>query len=117
MAAQGTSESVADVSGLRAFRIIRITRTFSSSRRTFVFCRPCHTRPNSADAPSFWVQMEPMCLHNAGIVKAVRLMRIFRFVMALRMLVSSIVNTLKSLFWALVLLLGPMPALFRVLRA
>ena len=33
-------------------------------------------------------------------------MRIFRFVMALRMLVASIVNTLKSLFWALVLLLG-----------
>eukprot|EP00439_Symbiodinium_sp_Y106_P001418 s5220_g1.t1 len=39
------------------------------------------------------------------IVKAVRLMRIFRFVMALRMLVASIVNTLKSLFWALVLLI------------
>ncbi|OLP86979.1 Sodium channel protein type 8 subunit alpha [Symbiodinium microadriaticum] len=63
MASQQGAESVADMSGLRAFRIIRITR----------------------------------------IVKAVRLMRIFRFVMALRMLVGSIVNTLKSLFWALVL--------------
>lgn len=65
MASQQGAESVADMSGLRAFRIIRITR----------------------------------------IVKAVRLMRIFRFVMALRMLVGSIVNTLKSLFWALVLLI------------
>eukprot|EP00435_Cladocopium_sp_Y103_P005192 s4394_g1.t1 len=53
------------------------------------------------------------------IVKAVRLMRIFRFVMALRtletktmgpvkglewMLITSIMHTLKSLFWAMVLL-------------
>ena len=38
------------------------------------------------------------------IVKAVRLMRIFRFVMALRTLITSIFHTLKSLFWALILL-------------
>eukprot|EP00435_Cladocopium_sp_Y103_P034463 s1481_g8.t3 len=31
-------------------------------------------------------------------------MRIFRFVMALRMLITSIMHTLKSLFWAMVLL-------------
>jgi len=39
------------------------------------------------------------------IVKTVRLMRIFRFVLALRTLIHSIWHTLKSLFWALVLLL------------
>eukprot|EP00913_Durusdinium_trenchii_P016184 g15209.t1 len=39
------------------------------------------------------------------LLKTVRLMRIFRFVLALRMLVTSIFHTLKSLFWALVLLL------------
>ncbi|CAJ1405750.1 unnamed protein product [Effrenium voratum] len=38
------------------------------------------------------------------LFKTVRLMRVFRFVMALRTLVSSIFHTLKSLFWALVLL-------------
>ena len=38
------------------------------------------------------------------IVKAIRLMRIFRFVMALRTLITSIFHTLKSLFWALILL-------------
>lgn len=38
------------------------------------------------------------------IVKTVRLMRIFRFVLALRTLIHSIIHTLKSLFWALVLL-------------
>ncbi|CAE7883851.1 Cacna1e, partial [Symbiodinium necroappetens] len=38
------------------------------------------------------------------IVKAIRLMKIFRFVMALRTLVTSIFHTLKSLFWALILL-------------
>eukprot|EP00435_Cladocopium_sp_Y103_P043006 s66_g12.t1 len=38
------------------------------------------------------------------IVKTVRLMRIFRFVLALRTLIHSILHTLKSLFWALVLL-------------
>ena len=32
-------------------------------------------------------------------------MRIFRFIMALRTLVTSIFHTLKSLFWALILLL------------
>ncbi|CAK9032718.1 unnamed protein product [Durusdinium trenchii] len=39
------------------------------------------------------------------LVKAVRLVRILRFVMAFRMLISSILHTLKSLFWALMLLL------------
>ena len=38
------------------------------------------------------------------LVKAVRLVRILRFVMAFRMLIASILNTLKSLFWALMLL-------------
>lgn len=38
------------------------------------------------------------------LVKAVRLARIFRFVMAFRLLISSILHTLKSLFWALMLL-------------
>ena len=38
------------------------------------------------------------------VVKAIRLMKIFRFVMALRTLVTSIFHTLKSLFWALILL-------------
>jgi len=38
------------------------------------------------------------------IVKTVRLMRVFRFVLALRTLIHSIIHTLKSLFWALVLL-------------
>ena len=43
-------------------------------------------------------------LRLARIVKAVRLMRVFRFVRALRTLISSIFHTLKSLFWALVLM-------------
>mmetsp|Transcript_55225 Transcript_55225/g.128837 ORF Transcript_55225/g.128837 Transcript_55225/m.128837 type:complete len:645 (-) Transcript_55225:179-2113(-) len=43
-------------------------------------------------------------LRLARIVKAVRLMRVFRFVRALRTLITSIFHTLKSLFWALVLL-------------
>lgn len=38
------------------------------------------------------------------VVKAVRLMRVFRFVMAFRTLITSILYTLKSLFWALMLL-------------
>eukprot|EP00913_Durusdinium_trenchii_P001885 g1744.t1 len=58
------------------------------------------------------------------IVKAVRLMRIFRFIMALRngvrgsdpMLITSIMHTLKSLFWAMVLLVLIMYA-FAVLLA
>ncbi|CAE7317370.1 Cacna1h, partial [Symbiodinium pilosum] len=37
-------------------------------------------------------------------MKAVRLMRVFRFVMAFRTLITSILYTLKSLFWALMLL-------------
>jgi len=43
-------------------------------------------------------------LRVARIAKAVRLMKIFRFVTALRTLVTSIFHTLKSLFWALMLL-------------
>lgn len=43
-------------------------------------------------------------LRLARIVKAVRLMRVFRFVRALRTLISSIFHTLKSLFWALMLM-------------
>ena len=43
-------------------------------------------------------------LRLARIVKAVRLMRVFRFVRALRTLITSIFHTLKSLFWALVLM-------------
>lgn len=39
------------------------------------------------------------------VVKAVRLMRVFRFVMAFRTLITSILYTLKSLFWALMLLI------------
>lgn len=50
------------------------------------------------------------------IVKAIRLMRIVRFVSALRTLVSSIVHTLKALFWALVLL-GFIVYVFAVLFA
>eukprot|EP00439_Symbiodinium_sp_Y106_P033385 s2882_g4.t1 len=38
------------------------------------------------------------------IVKVVRLMRVFRFVQAFRTLIASIADTLKSLFWALMLL-------------
>eukprot|EP00439_Symbiodinium_sp_Y106_P040246 s387_g4.t3 len=38
------------------------------------------------------------------IVKAARLIRIFRFVMAFRLLIASIIATLKSLLWALMLL-------------
>ncbi|CAJ1331610.1 unnamed protein product [Effrenium voratum] len=38
------------------------------------------------------------------IVKVVRLMRVFRFVLAFRTLIASIADTLKSLFWALMLL-------------
>ena len=53
------------MTGLRAFRIIRVTR----------------------------------------IAKTVRLLHIFRFILALRMLVTSIINTLKSLLWALILLM------------
>ncbi|CAJ1405752.1 unnamed protein product [Effrenium voratum] len=64
LTSQDGTSSVGAISGLKAFRIIRITRIF----------------------------------------KTVRLMRIFRFVMALRMLITSIFHTLKSLFWALVLL-------------
>ncbi|CAE7808134.1 Cacna1h, partial [Symbiodinium sp. CCMP2592] len=39
------------------------------------------------------------------ILKVVRLMRVFRFVLAFRTLITSIAFTLKSLFWALMLLL------------
>jgi len=38
------------------------------------------------------------------LIKTMRLMRILRFVMALRTLITSIFHTLKSLFWALMLL-------------
>ncbi|CAE7353892.1 Lmf1, partial [Symbiodinium sp. CCMP2456] len=38
------------------------------------------------------------------LIKAVRLVRILRFVMAFRTLITSILHTLKSLFWALMLL-------------
>lgn len=39
------------------------------------------------------------------ILQVVRLMRVFRFVLAFRTLITSIAFTLKSLFWALMLLL------------
>ena len=39
-----------------------------------------------------------------GIPRIIRVLRIFRFVLALRTLVQSTIHTLKSLFWALVLL-------------
>lgn len=39
------------------------------------------------------------------ILKAIRLMRVFRFVMAFRTLITSIIYTLKSLFWACMLLI------------
>jgi len=38
------------------------------------------------------------------ILKTAQFLRIFRFIMALRMLVQSILGTLKALFWALLLL-------------
>ena len=38
------------------------------------------------------------------VVRTVRLIRLFRFVLALRTLITSIFSTLKSLFWALILL-------------
>eukprot|EP00439_Symbiodinium_sp_Y106_P051369 s4633_g6.t2 len=38
------------------------------------------------------------------LIKAVRLVRVLRFVMAFRTLITSILHTLKSLFWALMLL-------------
>ena len=38
------------------------------------------------------------------VVKTVRIIRLFRFVLALRTLITSIASTLKSLFWASVLL-------------
>ncbi|CAJ1405383.1 unnamed protein product [Effrenium voratum] len=38
------------------------------------------------------------------IMKAVKLMRVFRFVLAFRTLITSIAYTLKSLFWALMLM-------------
>jgi len=39
------------------------------------------------------------------LLKTIQFVKIFRFVMALRMLVTSIMSTLKALFWALVLLI------------
>ncbi|CAK9113547.1 Voltage-dependent T-type calcium channel subunit alpha-1I (CaVT.3) (Voltage-gated calcium channel subunit alpha Cav3.3) [Durusdinium trenchii] len=48
------------------------------------------------------------------IMKVVRLMRVFRFVMAFRTLIASIAETLKSLFWAL-MLLGVVIYVFAVL--
>eukprot|EP00913_Durusdinium_trenchii_P035949 g33634.t1 len=60
-----TEDFFVGVSGLKALRIIRITR----------------------------------------ILKAIRLMRVFRFVMAFRTLITSIIYTLKSLFWACMLLI------------
>ncbi|CAJ1403452.1 unnamed protein product [Effrenium voratum] len=50
----------------------------------------------------------------ARVVKTLRVVRIFRFVFALRTLVTSILSTLKSLFWALVLL-GLIMYIFAVL--
>lgn len=50
------------------------------------------------------------------IVKTVRVVRLVRFVIALRTLVSSIVHTLKALFWALTLL-GLIVYVFAVLFA
>ncbi len=44
-----------------------------------------------------------------GLLKTLRVVRIFRFVMALRTLVTSIVFTLRSLFWALTLLVLIVP--------
>eukprot|EP00913_Durusdinium_trenchii_P020968 g19703.t1 len=48
------------------------------------------------------------------VIKVVRLMRVFRFVMAFRTLIASIAETLKSLFWAL-MLLGVVIYVFAVL--
>ncbi|OLP95772.1 Voltage-dependent calcium channel type A subunit alpha-1 [Symbiodinium microadriaticum] len=59
-----SSNTNTNISALRAFRIIRLTK----------------------------------------ILRTMRLIRIFRFVNALRMLITSIFHTLKSLFWALVLI-------------
>ncbi|CAJ1351995.1 unnamed protein product [Effrenium voratum] len=61
---QGDLESIAGISNMKSFRIIRLTR----------------------------------------LLKTAQFIRIFRFVMALRMLVTSIISTLKALLWALVLL-------------
>eukprot|EP00913_Durusdinium_trenchii_P011867 g11146.t1 len=62
---QGNLESVAGLSNVKSFRVIRLTR----------------------------------------LLKTAQFIRIFRFVMALRMLVTSIISTLKALLWALVLLM------------
>lgn len=64
MEGQGDLESIAGLSNVKSFRIIRLTR----------------------------------------LLKTAQFIRIFRFVMALRMLVTSIISTLKALVWALVLL-------------
>jgi len=59
------------------------------------------------DAIYFWPttgSTNSISFNEMSSFKAVRLMRIFRFVMALRMLITSIMHTLKSLFWAMVLL-------------
>ncbi|CAE7416797.1 Scn11a, partial [Symbiodinium natans] len=58
------AHGLANSSGLRALRIVRVTR----------------------------------------FLKSLRLIRVFRFVLSLRTLITSIIYTLRSLFWALVLL-------------
>ena len=50
------------------------------------------------------------------VLKTAHFLRIFRFIMALRMLVQSILHTVKALFWAL-LLLGLIIYVFAILFA
>ena len=50
------------------------------------------------------------------VLKTAHFLRIFRFIMALRMLVQSILHTMKALFWAL-LLLGLIVYVFGILFA
>jgi len=57
-----------------------------------------------ANVPSMVSLRALRILRITRMLKIIRVLRIFRFVLALRTLVQSTIHTLKSLFWALVLL-------------
>eukprot|EP00435_Cladocopium_sp_Y103_P024899 s1276_g6.t1 len=57
-----------------------------------------------ANTPSMLSLRALRILRITRMLKIIRVLRIFRFVLALRTLVQSTIHTLKSLFWALVLL-------------
>jgi len=59
---------------------------------------------DGTNAPSMLSLRALRILRITRMLKIIRVLRIFRFVLALRTLVQSTIHTLKSLFWALVLL-------------